>query len=118
MKQRATALTDSRMIDQLCDLLIPKLEERLANHMPSKQRVEGSNPSRDSTKSSVATPSMKGRATLSPPCNQAAATGSFLAAILMLPCAVLTVILDAGLSPTFPSTRLPIPPDALSPNSV
>jgi hypothetical protein len=50
MKQRATALTNLQMIDQLCDLLIPKLEERLANHLPSKQRVEGSNPSRDSTK--------------------------------------------------------------------
>jgi len=42
-------LTNSRMIDQLCDVLIPKLEERLANRLPSKQRVEGSNPSRDSS---------------------------------------------------------------------
>jgi|GEM_PF-2603946 len=50
MKQRPTALTNSEMLDQLCDLLIPKLEERLATHLPSKQRVEGSNPSRDSTK--------------------------------------------------------------------
>ena len=48
MKQRATALTNSRMLDQLGDLLIPKLEERMANRLPSKQRVEGSNPSRDS----------------------------------------------------------------------
>ena len=48
MRQRATALTDSHMLDQLCNLLIPKLEKRLANHLPSKQRVEGSNPSRDS----------------------------------------------------------------------
>jgi len=47
MKQRATALTNAHMIDQLCDLLIPKLEERLANHLSSKQRVVGSNPSRD-----------------------------------------------------------------------
>jgi hypothetical protein len=36
------------MLEQLCDLLITKLEERLANHLPSKQRVEGENPSRDS----------------------------------------------------------------------
>jgi len=49
MKQRATALTNSQMLDQLCDLLIPKLEQRLATHLPSKQQVEGSNPSRDST---------------------------------------------------------------------
>ena len=48
MNQRATALTNSHMLDQLCDFLIPKLEARLANHLPSKQRVEGSNPSRDS----------------------------------------------------------------------
>jgi len=48
MKQRATALTNSHMLDQLCDLLIPKLEARLANHLPSKQRVVGSNSSRDS----------------------------------------------------------------------
>ena len=47
MKQRATALTNAQMLDQLCDLLIPKLEERLANHLSSKQRVVGSNPSRD-----------------------------------------------------------------------
>jgi len=50
MKQRATALTNVQMLDQLCDLLIPKLEERLANHLPSKQRVVGSNPSRDATR--------------------------------------------------------------------
>jgi hypothetical protein len=49
MKQRATASTNTHILDQLCELLIPKLEERLANHLPSKQRVEGSNPSRDST---------------------------------------------------------------------
>jgi hypothetical protein len=49
MKQRTTALTNAQMLDQLCDLLIPKLEERLANHLPSKQRVVGSNPSRDAT---------------------------------------------------------------------
>jgi len=47
MKQRATALTNAQMLDQLCDLLIPKLKERLANHLSSKQRVVGSNPSRD-----------------------------------------------------------------------
>jgi hypothetical protein len=47
MKQRAAALTNTQMLDQLCDLLIPKLEERLSNHLPSKQRVVGSNPSRD-----------------------------------------------------------------------
>ena len=37
MKQRATALTNA----QLCDLLIPKLEERLANRLPSKPSAEG-----------------------------------------------------------------------------
>jgi hypothetical protein len=47
MKQRATALTNSRILAQLCDLLIPKLDEQLVNHLPSKQRVVGSNPSRD-----------------------------------------------------------------------
>jgi len=50
MKQRATALTNSQMLAQLCNLLIPKLEERLATQLPSKQRVVGSNPSRDATK--------------------------------------------------------------------
>ena len=49
MIQRATALTNSQLLDQLCDLLIPKLEERLATRVPSKQRVVGSNPSRDAT---------------------------------------------------------------------
>ena len=47
MEQRATALTNADMLDQLCDLLIPKQEERLASHLPPKQRVVGSNPSRD-----------------------------------------------------------------------
>jgi hypothetical protein len=47
VKQRATALTNSRLLDQLCNLLIPKLEERLAHHLLSKQRVVGSNPPRD-----------------------------------------------------------------------
>ena len=51
MKQRATALTNSQMLDQLCDLLIPKLEERMANRLPSKQRGVGSNPCRDATAS-------------------------------------------------------------------
>ncbi|MFC1969911.1 tyrosine-type recombinase/integrase [Chloroflexota bacterium] len=55
MKQRATALTNSQLLDQLCDLLIPKLEERLATHMPSKQRAVGSNPARDATKLARAT---------------------------------------------------------------
>ena len=50
MKQRATALTNSQLLDQLCDLLIPKLEERLATRLSSKQRVVGSNPARDATK--------------------------------------------------------------------
>ena len=55
MKQRATALTNSQMLAQLCNLLIPKLEERLATQLPSKQRVVGSNPSRDATKLARAT---------------------------------------------------------------
>jgi hypothetical protein len=37
MKRRAIALTNSRVLDELCDLLIPELEERLANHLPSSQ---------------------------------------------------------------------------------
>jgi len=41
MKQRATALTNAQMLDQLCDLLIPKLEQRLANHLSSKPSAEG-----------------------------------------------------------------------------
>ena len=49
MQQRATALTNSQLLDQLCDLLIPKLEERLSTRLSSKQRVVGSNPSRDAT---------------------------------------------------------------------
>ena len=40
MKQRATALTNSQLLDQLCDLLIPKLEERLATRLASKQHTE------------------------------------------------------------------------------
>lgn len=38
MKQRSIALINAQVLDQLCDLLIPKLEERLVNHLPSKQR--------------------------------------------------------------------------------
>jgi hypothetical protein len=49
MKQRATALTNSDIVDQLCELLIPKLEERLKRSLSSKQRVVGSNPARDAT---------------------------------------------------------------------
>jgi len=49
MKQRATALTNSDIVDQLCELLIPKLEERLKSTLSSKQRVVGSNPARDAT---------------------------------------------------------------------
>jgi hypothetical protein len=36
MKQRATALTNVQILDQLCDLLISKLEERLVNLLFSK----------------------------------------------------------------------------------
>jgi len=49
MRQRATALTNFQLLDQICDLLIPKLEERLARRLPSKRRVVGSNPSGDAT---------------------------------------------------------------------
>lgn len=38
MKQRSIALINAQVLDQLCGLLIPKLEERLVNHLPSKQR--------------------------------------------------------------------------------
>jgi hypothetical protein len=50
VKQRTTASTSSQMIDHVCDLLMPKLEEHLANHLPSKQRGDGPNPSRDFAK--------------------------------------------------------------------
>lgn len=50
MKQRATVLTDAQVLNHLCDLLIPKLEKRVAKWLSSKQWVVGSNPSRDATK--------------------------------------------------------------------
>jgi len=50
MKRGATALTNSLSLDQLCDAVISKLAERVERQLPSKQRVVGSNPSRDATK--------------------------------------------------------------------
>ena len=49
MKQRATALTNSQLLDQLCYLLIPKLEKRLATLLSSKHRVVTQNPPQPTT---------------------------------------------------------------------
>ena len=45
MKQRATALTSSQLLDQPCDLLIPRLEKPPATRVPTKKCVVGTNPS-------------------------------------------------------------------------
>ncbi len=47
MKRRAAALTNCLTFDQLCDAVISKLVEHFEGQLPSKQRVVGSNPSRD-----------------------------------------------------------------------
>ena len=44
----ATALLENDNIGQLCDLVLARLKEEILDLLPSKQRVEGSNPSRDS----------------------------------------------------------------------
>lgn len=44
MKKRAPASPTSATLDQLCDLLIPKLAERIERSLASKQDVEGSSP--------------------------------------------------------------------------
>ena len=49
-KERATALTDPELVDQLCDLFMSKLAKRLEEQLPSKQWVPGSSPGRDATK--------------------------------------------------------------------
>jgi hypothetical protein len=46
-KQRATALPNSPTLPQLWDALGSKLTGAAHGQMPSKQRVVGSNPSRD-----------------------------------------------------------------------
>ncbi len=46
-KQRATALPNSPTTTQLWDALGSKLNQSAQGHMPSKQRVAGSNPARD-----------------------------------------------------------------------
>jgi hypothetical protein len=46
-KERATALPNSPTLLQLWDALGLKLIEAAQGHLPSKQRVVGSNPSRD-----------------------------------------------------------------------
>ena len=55
MRRRATALTNSSIIDQLCDVVLSKLVERFKEQLPSKQWVAGSNPSRDASKARGAT---------------------------------------------------------------
>ena len=46
----ATALLENDNIGQLCDLVLAKLKEEILGQLPSKQRVVGSNPSRDAFK--------------------------------------------------------------------
>ncbi len=46
MKQRAPDLTDSRLLDQLCDAVISKLTQSQIQHLTFNQGVVGSNPSR------------------------------------------------------------------------
>ncbi len=50
VKKRAAALTNFPPMPQLCGVFPSKLAEVTSERLPSKQRVEGSNPSRDSTK--------------------------------------------------------------------
>ncbi len=47
MKHRATALTNSTTLDRISDAATSKLAEQAEERLPSKQRVVGSNPSRD-----------------------------------------------------------------------
>jgi hypothetical protein len=47
MDKGATALLKNDTISQLCDLVLAKLKEEILGRLPSKQRVVGSNPSRD-----------------------------------------------------------------------
>ena len=46
-KRGATAYPENIDINQLCELVVAKLKEELIERLPSKQRVVGSNPSRD-----------------------------------------------------------------------
>jgi hypothetical protein len=55
MKNRATALTNLTTLDQSSDAVTSKLAEKPEKRLPSKQRVVGSNPSRDATKLARAT---------------------------------------------------------------
>jgi len=55
MKERATALPNSATFQQLWDALGSRLIETAQGQMPSKQRVVGSNPSRDATNLTKAT---------------------------------------------------------------
>jgi len=42
-KRRASASTSSEVINQLCDLVVPKLAEKIVEHLLPKQRVVSSN---------------------------------------------------------------------------
>ena len=50
VEKRAAALTNSPPLPQLCGAFPSSLADVKSKRLPSKQRVEGSNPSRDSTK--------------------------------------------------------------------
>ena len=54
-KQRATALTNPELIDQLCDRILAKLREVPREQLPSKQWVVSSSLTRDATKLTRAT---------------------------------------------------------------
>ena len=49
VEKRAAALTNSPPLPQLCGVFPSSLAEVKSKRLPSKQRVEGSNPSRDAT---------------------------------------------------------------------
>ena len=48
-KGGATALINHELVDQLCDLVMVKLSERLEGQLPSKQWVPSSSLGRDAT---------------------------------------------------------------------
>jgi len=52
-KQGATALPNSPTLSQLWEALGSKLIETAEGQLPSKQRVVGSNPSRDATEKNM-----------------------------------------------------------------
>ncbi len=48
--KRAPALTNSGVLDELCDLVMAKLNEAQGKSLPSKQRVVSSSLTRDALK--------------------------------------------------------------------